>query len=74
MPTGQNKALVRQLIEEIINGGNLDLVDEIIAADFVEHEVLPPGLPSGREGFKQETELSRFFGKKMALKVADKGF
>jgi steroid delta-isomerase-like uncharacterized protein len=52
MSVEQNKALVRQLVEEVINKGNVGLIDEIIAPDFAEHEVLPPGMPSGREAPK----------------------
>lgn len=48
----ENKALVRRFYTEVINQGNLDLVDELVAADFVEHETLP-GIPtSGPEAAK----------------------
>lgn len=59
MATEQNKALFRRMVEEIFNRGNLDLVDEVFAPDFVEHEELPPGIPSGREGVKQMTSMLR---------------
>ncbi len=49
MSTEQNKVLTRQLIEEVLNKGNMSRVDEIIAPNFVEHEELPPGFPPGRE-------------------------
>jgi steroid delta-isomerase-like uncharacterized protein len=52
MSTEQNKALVRRLMEEVINQGNTSLVDELFAPDFVEHEELPPGIPSGIEAVK----------------------
>jgi len=52
MSTEQNKALSRQLIEEVFNQGNTSLVDELFAPDFVEHEELPPGVPPGREAVK----------------------
>lgn len=52
MSTEQNKALVRQLVEEGINQGNIRLVDELLAPDFIEHEELPPGIPPGREAPK----------------------
>lgn len=53
MSTERNKALARQMIEEIFNQGNVSLVDQIIGPDFVEHEELPPGISTGREGVKQ---------------------
>jgi len=52
MSTEQNKAIVRQLIEEAINQNNLSLAEEIMAADIIEHEELPPGIPTGIEGTK----------------------
>ena len=59
MSTEQNKALVRQMVEEIFNRGNMSLADEFLAPDFVEREELPPGIPRGREGFKQLTTIFR---------------
>jgi len=53
MSTEQNKALFRRAMEEVFNRGNISLVDELIAPDFVEHEELPPGIPAGPEGVKQ---------------------
>jgi steroid delta-isomerase-like uncharacterized protein len=45
----ENKAVARRIIEEVWNKKNLDAIDELIAADYVDH-TLPPGLPAGREG------------------------
>ena len=53
MSTEQNKARMRQMVEEMFNRGNVNRLDEFMAPDFVEHEVLPPGIPEGREGVKQ---------------------
>jgi steroid delta-isomerase-like uncharacterized protein len=50
MSTEQNKALVNRLVEEVLNQHNVSVLDEIVSLDFVEHEALPPGVPSGREG------------------------
>ena len=58
MSTEQNKALVRQLMEEVMNRGNISLVDEIMPPDFVDHEGAP-GLPPTREGFKQSVPMLR---------------
>jgi len=52
MSTEQNKALVRQLVEEVINQGNMSMIDELLIPDFIEHEELPPGIPPGREAPK----------------------
>src|SRR5689334_23288506 len=48
-----NKAIVRRLYEAAFNhAGDLAVVDEFVAEDFVDH-ASPPGLPHGREGFRQ---------------------
>ena len=59
MSIEQNKAVARRLIEDVFNQGDISLVDELIAPDFVEHEEMPPGMPSGREGNKAATAMLR---------------
>ena len=59
MSIEQNKALVRQMVEEIFNRGNTSLAAEFLAPDFVEREELPPGIPSDREGVTQLTTMLR---------------
>jgi steroid delta-isomerase-like uncharacterized protein len=59
MTTEQNKALFRQFIDEVFNQGNMSAVDELVAPDFVEHEELPPGIPTDRKGVKQLTLMLR---------------
>lgn len=44
-----NKQMVRRLIEEAQQGGKLEVIDELLAEDFVDHSALP-GLPPTREG------------------------
>ena len=53
MDTEHNKALVRQVVEELQNQHHLDAVDALFAADFVDHSV-PPGLPPDRQGVKMQ--------------------
>jgi steroid delta-isomerase-like uncharacterized protein len=52
MLTEQNKAIVRRVIEEFWNTGNLAKVDELFAANYINHE---PNDPEARDlqGFKQ---------------------
>src|SRR3972149_3219417 len=59
MQTEQNKALFSRMVEEIFNRGNIGLIDEFLAPDFIEREELPPGIPPGREGVKQLTNIFR---------------
>jgi steroid delta-isomerase-like uncharacterized protein len=47
----ENKAIVKRIVQEIWNGGNLDLADELISPDYVDN-VAGSGTPVGPEGFK----------------------
>jgi len=51
-PEEDNKALCQKFYDEVVNKGNIDVIDEMIADDFVEHDAFP-GLEPGREGVKQ---------------------
>ena len=51
MSIEENKALTRRVTEEIVNKGNLDLVDEIFDKDFIGHG--SPEDIKGPEGWKQ---------------------
>lgn len=51
MTVEANKQLVMRFFEEALNDGKLELLDEIMAADYIEHGA-PPDRPPGREGFK----------------------
>ena len=59
MSTEQNKALAHQLVEELLNRGNMSVIDELFAPDFVEHEELPPEIPPGREAPKMMFTMLR---------------
>ena len=53
----ENKTLARRLIDETWNKGNLAILDELMAADFTNHELpnpFDPGGGEGREGAKQD--------------------
>ena len=53
MSTAENKALVRRFYEEI-DKGNIDVLDELVAEDYTDHNPPPfPDLAPGREGLKQ---------------------
>lgn len=46
-----NKAVVERLVRDIVNGGQVDLLDEVLADDFVAHGVGPG--PAGPEGMRR---------------------
>ena len=52
MSLEENKAVIRRLYEEVANAKNLDVVDEIVAEDTVDHDAFP-GMPAnGVEAYK----------------------
>jgi len=46
------EAIVRRLIEQGFNQGNLDVADELASPDLVEHQNFGPGHASGAAGVK----------------------
>jgi predicted ester cyclase len=51
MSTEENKALDRRYVEEVLNQGSVDVIDEIMAPEYVGHVASSP--PMNREGDKQ---------------------
>ena len=51
MTTADLKTLTRRFYDDVIVGGNLDLIDELVHDEFVEHEEFP-GLPPGKESIR----------------------
>lgn len=47
MSASANKELVRRFVEEVLSGGRLEVIDELVADDAVD---TTPGLPSGPGG------------------------
>lgn len=57
MSLESNKALVRRFYEEI-DKGNIDALDELVAADYIDHNPPPiPDLPPGLEGLKKSFRI-----------------
>jgi steroid delta-isomerase-like uncharacterized protein len=44
--------LIKRFYTEVIEGGNLALIDELSTNDFVDHEEGFPGQPPGKEGVR----------------------
>ena len=51
MSTEAHKALARRVFEEVLNGRNLDLLDEVVTPDYIEHNPLP-GQRTGIDGIR----------------------
>ena len=55
----ENKAIVRHLVEEVWNKGNLSLVDQLISANYSHHDNATPDFGLGPEGEKKRATLYR---------------
>jgi steroid delta-isomerase-like uncharacterized protein len=53
-----NKALVRRWFQET-DLGNLDIIDELLPEDYLDHNPPLPDLPPGREGVRRSVMLLR---------------
>jgi predicted ester cyclase len=63
MVSEENKQLVRRALDEVYAKGDLELADELIHPDFVDHEPAHPDRPAGPESVKQTVrELHGTFG------------
>lgn len=54
----QNKVVLRRFIDEVFTKGNIAAIDQLVAADFVNHNPLPGATPD-REGFKRGIAMLR---------------
>lgn len=52
------EAIYHRVALEVISGGDLDLIDDLFDADFLDHDPVP-GVPAGRDGFKRTVEMLR---------------
>ncbi len=54
----ENKAIYRRFVEEVVNKGNFDVVDQLYSPDYVDHAA-PPGAPGGPAGVKAVMKMFR---------------
>ena len=59
MSVEENRALIQRFVEEVFNHGNLDVVDDIYAPDYVGHTAGSPEQTLGPEGVREFVELYR---------------
>lgn len=48
----EGAGLIKRFYKEIIEGGNLALIDELATDDYVDHEEALPGQPPGKDGVR----------------------
>ena len=58
MSAEDNRRLVQRFYDEGWNANNLDVYEELVTDDFLDHQAIP-GLPPGREGFKMLNVMFR---------------
>jgi steroid delta-isomerase-like uncharacterized protein len=58
MGTQENKASATRFLEEVINRGNVAVIDELSSPNFIEHDA-PPGVPATSEGIKSWITMFR---------------
>jgi steroid delta-isomerase-like uncharacterized protein len=56
MSLDENRKLTSRFYEEVVNQRNFDLIDQLVADDFVEHETMP-GMPTGKEAPRAFMEM-----------------
>jgi steroid delta-isomerase-like uncharacterized protein len=52
------KAVYTRFVEEVINGGNVDIVEDLFAPDYVDHTA-PPGAPPGLDAVRMIPTIFR---------------
>jgi steroid delta-isomerase-like uncharacterized protein len=67
----QNKTVVRRLIDELWNKGNLQVADEIIAPTYQHHDASTPDFGKGPEGEKKRVNLYRTAFNDFRLNIED---
>ena len=56
MSNDANKALARRVFEDVLNGRSLDILDELAASDYIEHNPLP-GQRTGIDGIRDRYSM-----------------
>ncbi|MEY9775509.1 ester cyclase [Arthrobacter sp. MW3 TE3886] len=63
--------LINRFYSEVLAGGNLALVDEMVTDDFIDHELALPGQPPGKEGARFFASTIRTAFPDIAVKEAE---
>ncbi len=70
MSAEDNKTLIRRLVDEVYNEGNLDVVDELVAPDVFNHAAVPEH-QHGIAGFRHLIEWVREFSSDVHYDIDD---
>lgn len=69
MSNEENKKAVRRVFEEVMNKGNLQAVDELVADNYRVTD--PPGIPPGKEGFRALVNMYRGAAPDLKMTIED---
>src|SRR5215213_11379824 len=58
METNANKAVYKRMIEEAFNAGDLSIIDEVVAPNYVLHGA-PPNMPQGPDAIRATVQTFR---------------
>lgn len=70
MSAEENKAIIHRLVEEVYNGDDLDVADELVAHDVYNHPAVPEH-QHGVESFKHVIEWVRAIGPDAHYEIDD---
>lgn len=72
MSLDDNKTKARRIYDEVFNRGDLDVVDELVTPDIIDHEEPFPGVTgSGAEGLRQTVAILRTAFPDLTMTVED---
>jgi steroid delta-isomerase-like uncharacterized protein len=66
-----NKAVARRLAQAIFSAGDMQAFDELIADDYVNHNIPVPGIPGTKAGFRQLVAATRHAFPDVEVEVQD---
>ncbi|MDQ0617252.1 ester cyclase [Arthrobacter globiformis] len=65
------QGLIKRFYDEVLTGGNLSLLDEMVMDDVVDHEEGIPGQPPGKEGMRFYVNAVRAAFPDLAVKTSE---
>lgn len=66
-----SSSLINRFYSEVLSGGNVALVDDMVADDFLDHELALPGQPPGKDGAKFFASTIRSAFPDISVKAAE---
>ena len=71
MSANENGAVVRRFIDEVFNGGNFSVANELLTSDYVHHDPATGDEGSGKDGLKNMVDFYRQAFPDFSVKLED---